>query len=199
MSKPIIEALFGRGAKAKAVQWLYLQNEGSEPIGARALARQADIAYGSINKTLQELVDSQLVVREQTSHGPQYRAPHEDPRLAGLFKLIRQDSELVGQLNRALRGYAKAITYAGVFGSFASGKTVKNSDVDVLILADTGVDRFSLLNEFSKVGERVGREVSVQFYSVAEFGEKLKNEDPVALSILANPRIDLKGTLPWQH
>ena len=29
--------------------------------------------------------------------------------------------------------------------------------------------------------------------------KKLKNEDPVALSILANPRIDLKGTMPWQH
>jgi len=199
MSKPIIEALFGRGAKAKAAQWLYLQNEGSEPIGARALARQADVAYGSINKTLQELVDSRLVVREETRHGPQYRAPHEHPRLAGLFMLIRQDSELVGQLKRALRGHTKVVTYAGVFGSFATGKTVKDSDVDVLILADAGVDRFALLTEFSNVGERVGREVSVQFYSVAEFGDKLKNEDPVALSILANPRIDLKGTMPWQH
>lgn len=199
MSKPIIEALFGRGAKAKTVQWLYLQKQGDESIGARALARQAEVAYGSINKTLQELVDSQLVVREETPHGPQYRAPHEDPRLAGLFTLIRQDSEIISQLKRALRGHAKSITYAGVFGSFASGKTVKDSDVDVLILADANVDQFALLTEFSKVGERVGREVSVQFYSAEEFGDKLKAEDPVALSILANPRIDLKGTMPWQH
>lgn len=43
------------------------------------------------------------------------------------------------------------------------------------------------MTEFSKVGERVGREVSVQFYSAEEFGDKLKAEDPVALSILANP------------
>jgi hypothetical protein len=69
-------------------------------------------------------VDSQLAVREETRDGPQYRAPHEDPRLAGLFMLIRQDSELVGRLKRALRGHAKFVTYAGVFGSFASGKTV---------------------------------------------------------------------------
>jgi hypothetical protein len=39
----------------------------------------------------------------------------------------------------------------------------------------------------------------VQFHSVDEFADKLKNEDPVALSILANPRIDLKGGMPWQH
>ena len=33
---------------------------------------------------------------------------------------------------------------------------------------------------------------------MAEFGDKLDRLDPVALSILANPRIDLKGALPWQ-
>lgn len=199
MSKPIIEALFGRGAKAKTLQWLYLQSEASETIGARALAREAQVPYGSINKTLQELVESQLVVREETKHGPQYRAPHEDPRLVGLFTLIRQDSELVSQLKRALRGHSRAVTYAGVFGSFASGKTSKDSDIDVLVLANADVDRFALLGEFSKVGERAGREVSVQFYSVEEFDDQLRRNEPVALSILANPRIDLKGTMPWQR
>ena len=79
MSKPVIEALLGRGAKSKVVQWLYLQDRRSEPIAARSLAREAEVAYGSINKTLQELVDQQLVVREETTQGPRYRAPQEAP------------------------------------------------------------------------------------------------------------------------
>lgn len=199
MSKPVIEALLGRGAKSKVVQWLYLQDRRSEPIAARPLAREAEVAYGSINKTLQELVDQQLVVREETSHGPQYRAPHEDPRLAGLFHLIRQDSAIVSQLKRALRGSAKGITYAGVFGSFAAGATKRDSDIDVLVLEREGVDRFSVMTELSKVGERIHRDVNPQFYSTEEFASKVQSGDPVALSILANPRLDLRGELPWQN
>lgn len=199
MSKPIVEALFGTGAKSKVMQSLYLRSNPSEPVAARALAREAEVAYGSINKTLQELVQSQLVVREETPHGPQYRAPHEDPRLAGLFLLIRQDSDIVSRLKRALKSNGKDIEYAGIFGSFASGKTHKNSDIDVLILEKPGLDRFSLMSELSKVGERVQREVVPQFYTSEEFGAKVKNSDPVALSILANPRFDLKGELPWQN
>ena len=196
MSKPVIEALFGTGAKSKVVQWLYVQSNDVKPLGARALAREAGVAYGSINKTLYELVDSQLVVREETDHGPAYRAPFEDVRLKGLFLVIRQDSDIVGHLKRALKPFKEA-GYAGVFGSFAAGKTRKDSDIDVLILESQDIDRFAVMTALSKVSDKVGREVSPQFYSQEEFREKVAIGEPVVADILANPRIDLKGELAW--
>ena len=198
MSKPIIEALFGCGAKSKVLSHLYLGSPDAEPLAARALARQADVPYGSIDKTLRELVNSQLVVREETVHGPLYRAPFEDVRLTGLFQLIRQDSAIVAQLKRALRPL-KGIAYAGVFGSFASGSAQRHSDIDVLLLEAPGIDRFSVMNALTKVAEKTKRQIEPEFYGVAEFGNKIDHLDPVALSILANPRLDLKGTLPWQQ
>ena len=197
MSKPIVEALFGSGAKSKVISHLYLCAPGEASLPARALARGADVAYGSINKTLQELAKAQLVVREETSRGPLYRAPFEDPRLAGLFLLVRQDSSIVQLLQRALRS-PKGIAYAGVFGSFASGKTQRHSDIDVLILTQAEFDRFAVITVLAKVADKAKRPITPQFYSMAEFGDKLDRLDPVALSILANPRIDLKGALPWQ-
>ncbi|HKX40243.1 MAG TPA: nucleotidyltransferase domain-containing protein [Burkholderiaceae bacterium] len=196
MSKPIIEALFGTGAKSKVMQWLYLQ-ESSEPIAARALAREAGVPYGSIDKTLRELVDSQLVVREETRYGPQYRAPHDDPRLAGLFLLLRQDSAIIQQLKRALKPI-RGLVYACVFGSFAAGQTRKDSDIDVLVLGDADLDRFAVLAALGKVGDKVSRDVNPQFYTAPEFQGKLADGDPVARSILAHPRIELKGVAPWQ-
>ena len=74
MSTPIVEALFGTGAKAKVMQQLYLRKEGSPSLAARALAREADVPMGSIAKTLAQLVDDQLVVREETPDGPRYKA-----------------------------------------------------------------------------------------------------------------------------
>lgn len=197
MSKSIIEALFGSGAKSKVMTYLYLQNEGSEALPARALAREAGVPYGSISKTLHELTDDQLVVREETTYGPQYRAPFEDPRLKGLFLLMRQDSLVVQQLKRAFRTIQE-VEYVGVFGSFASGKTHSKSDIDILVLERPGLDRFAVMAELAKVSEKVQREVSPEFYAVPEFEERLDGLDPIALSILANPRIDLKGVLPWQ-
>lgn len=197
MAKSVVEALFGAGAKAKAMSFLYLRRAGNESLAARALAREAGVAYGSIDKTLRELVNAQLVVREETAQGPVYRAPFEDARLAGLFLLLRQDSVIVQQLQRVFRT-AKDVDYACVFGSFASGRTRRDSDIDVLVLEQPGLDRLATMAALAKVAEKSQREVNPTFYSVTEFGDKLDGLDPVAMSILANPRIDLRGTLPWQ-
>ncbi len=94
-----------------------------------------------------EEVDQRAGGREETPHGPAYRAPYEDPRLAGLFLLVRQDSAIVQQLRRALRS-AKGIAYAAVFGSFASGKTQRHSDIDVLVLEQPGLDRFAVIRRW---------------------------------------------------
>jgi predicted nucleotidyltransferase len=196
MSRPIVEALFGSGAKSKVVQLLYLRKEDSEPLPARPLAREAGVPLGSINKTLAELVKDQLVVREETPNGPRYRAPHEDPRLAGLFLLLRQDSDIVAQLQRAIKPF-KSIRYACVFGSFAAGRTLAHSDIDVLVLETSDADRFAAMAALAKVGDKIGREVSPQFYAVEEFLAKVDAGDPVARSILSNARIDLKGAAPW--
>ncbi|PZO13456.1 MAG: hypothetical protein DCF26_16765 [Burkholderiales bacterium] len=198
MKKPIVEALFGTGPKAKIVQWLYLRNDSSPAVAARALAREADVPYGSVDKALRELVAHQLVVREETPHGPHYRAPREDPRLAGLFTLLRQDSDITDQLKKALKPF-KLASYACVFGSFASGNTHKASDIDVLVLEDGGLDRFAVMTALSKVSDRVSREVNPEFYIGSDFMDKLERGDAIALSVAANPRIDLKGEPPWPH
>lgn len=198
MKKPIVEALFGTGPKARIVQWLYLRNDSSPAVSARALAREAAVPYGSVDKALRDLVASQLVVRDETPYGPHYRAPREDPRLAGLFTLLRQDSDITDALKKALKPF-KLVSYACVFGSFASGNTHRASDIDVLLLEDGGLDRFAVMAALGKVGARVNREIGPEFYNTSEFLGKLGGGDAIALSIAANPRIDLKGEPPWQH
>src|SRR5947207_7426125 len=131
---PIVSALFGNGAKARMVQWLYTQADPEETYPARVLARAAGIPYGSAHKTLKELAEAQLVSTRQTPRGVEYAPPLFDPRLKHLFLLLRQDSALVQAFQRKLRGLKSALTYACIFGSFARGETHAVSDIDVLVL-----------------------------------------------------------------
>ena len=198
MSMRVVEALFGKGAKAKVVEHLYLRPDQAPSIPARALARDAGVPYGSIDKTLRDLVASELVVREETPRGPQYRAPHEDRRLAGLFMILRHDSHIVEQLTRALKP-VKHLAYAGIFGSFASGRAGRDSDIDLVLIEEPEFDRFAAMTAIEKVAQRVQRDLSPQFYSDEEFSRQILDADPIVMNILANPRIDLKGELRWAN
>lgn len=198
MSTRVLEALFGKGAKAKVVECLYLRPDQALPLPARTLAREAGVPYGSIDKTLRDLVGNELVVREETPHGPHFRAPHEDRRLTGLFMVLRHDSDIVDQLMRALKPI-KNVAYAGVFGSFASGRAGRASDIDLVMIEEPGFDRFAAMTAIEKVAQRVKRELSPQFYSDEEFTRQILEVDPIVISILSNPRIDLKGHLRWAN
>jgi hypothetical protein len=92
----------------------------------REIARRTGIAPGSVHHALERLTEGQLIVREESSRGPQYRVPYEDVRLQLLFALFRrQESWLVSALTKALADVPH-IAYACVFGSFAQG-TVRDN------------------------------------------------------------------------
>lgn len=194
--RTVAEAITGSRLKAKILNWLYVESLPGARITERQLAKQVDISAGSIHKVLLALVADQLVIREETSRGPEYRAPFEDPRFRPLIQFFRQESEVVGRLRRALKQF-KSIEYACIFGSFASGTTHKESDVDVLVLERSDADRFRIISALSGVSDKIGREANPQFYSVEEFRNNASRGETIALSILGNPRIPLKGAFEW--
>jgi len=198
MGNSVAEAIFVNRPQVKLIQWLYVDAPSMERFPARELARRAGLPYGSVDRALKDLVRRELVVREEAPRGPEYRAPFEDPRLKHLFLLLREESGIVSALKRALKRF-KSVEYAAVFGSFARGETHKGSDIDVLILESETVDRLSVIGELSKVGDRTRRRVNPQFYATSEFKRLVEDNEPVAVSILREPRIDVKGVLPWPN
>jgi predicted nucleotidyltransferase len=198
MSNSIVDTLFVNRPHSRLIEWLYVEAKPNERFPPRELARRAGLPYGSVGRALKDLVARQLVVREDAARGPEYRAPFEDPRLKHLFLLLRQDSALVNQLKRALKRFS-SIDYACVFGSFARGATHRESDIDVLVLESTDADRMAVMAELAKMSDRVHREINPQFYATAEFQRLVQEHEPIALDILQQARIDLKGVLPWQN
>lgn len=193
----MVASLFGSGAKARLVQWLYTEANPQLTYPPRALARLAGIPYGSVHKTLNDLIKARLVSVHESPRGAEYRAPFEDPRLKHLFLLLRQDSEFIATLRSKLRRF-KSIEYACVFGSFARGQTHEQSDIDVLILGASAEQEWDIRTSLQEIALKSAHEISPQFLATATFLADLDKGEVVARSILANPRIDLIGKAPWQ-
>ena len=158
-------------------------------------AKYAGLSEGVVHRPLLALVETQLLIKDDTEEGPRYRAPHEDPRLKYLFLFLRQDSDIVERLARAMKKL-KTVQYACVFGSFVTGTTHKGSDIDVLVLENREDERAEVLAAFSALSKVIGREINPEIYSVEEFNANVAKGNSLSLSIASN-RIDLKGVATW--
>ncbi len=197
VSRKLIEALVGSELRARLLHWFYVEALPGVSTHEREIARRTGIAPGSVHHALKRLADGQLIVREETPRGPQYRAPHEDVRLQPLFCFFRQQSELVGALRGALEGVAH-VAYACIFGSFAQGTTDARSDVDVLVLEKSRESRQRILSALGKVQESASARIDITTMSVDKFRGMLAEGDAFALSVVGSPRIALKGEVePW--
>jgi predicted nucleotidyltransferase len=194
MLNTVVSSLFGNGAKARVMQWLYTEADPAAFYAPRALARSAGIPLGSAHKTLKELSAAQLVACRQGARGLEYAPPVKDSRLKHLFLLLREDSALVKTLKRKLKGHG--VGFACIFGSFASGQTHASSDIDVLLLDVQ--EEWPIRTALSEVALKYGRPVNPHVLSSGEFLRDISQGEAVARSIVTNPRIDLIGDAPWQ-
>ena len=192
-----IEALVGSELRARLLHWFYVEAQPDVAIHEREIARRTGIAPGSVHHALKRLEEGQLIVREESLRGPQYRAPYEDARLQPLFAFFRQESRLVSALRKALADVPH-VAYGCVFGSFAKGTAGATSDVDVLVLEESRDARQRVLSVLAKVEESTQRRLDITTMSVEKFRLMLGEQDAFALSVVASQRIVLKGeTDPW--
>lgn len=197
MSMRQIEALVGSELRARLLHWFYVEAQPGVPAHEREIARRTGIAPGSVHHALKRLEEGQLIVREETPRGPQYRAPYEDARLQPLFTLFRQQSVLVTALREALVGIAQ-VAYACIFGSFAQGTAGAASDVDVLVLEQSREARQRVLSALAKVQESTTAKIDITTMSVEKFRGMLSEGDAFAVNVVGSPRIVLKGEAePW--
>ena len=197
MSTTQIEALVGSELRARLLHWFYVEAPPGVSAHEREIARRTGIAPGSVHHALRRLEEGQLIVREETPRGPQYRAPYEDVRLQPLFTLFVQQSVLVSALREALVGVSH-VAYACIFGSFAQGTAGAASDVDVLVLERSREARQRVLNALAKVQESTTAKIDITVMSVEKFRGMLAEGDAFAVNVVGSPRIGLKGEAePW--
>lgn len=157
------------------------------------LIRLAESGTGSVHRLLTRLEAVGLVTTQRIGNQKHYQANADSPVFAELAGLMRKTVGLTEPLRAALAPLAGKISAAFVYGSIAKGTDHAGSDIDLMVLADT-LDYGELYSALSAAEEALGRSISPNLMSRAEWQHKCGEPDSFAARIAAQPRLFILGS-----
>lgn len=158
----------------------------------RELARQTGISPGALQHELSQLLQADLIIRNQDGNRVTYRANTQHPIFAELRSIVRKTCGLPAQIRAALTPHTGHIHLAAIYGSIAKGVDHARSDVDLLVVGDINLEQ--ILAAILPVETRIGREISVRLYQPEEFRNRREAGEPFILSVLSGQYLKLIGT-----
>ena len=184
-----IEKIFGSRIRAKLLGWFFTHPE--ESFFVRQIASIVKEDPTNLSREMAKLEELGILESKRDGNLKRFQANPDCPFSQELKGLVLKTTGIGGQIKASL-GKLAGIDYAFIYGSYARGDEKVDSDVDLLIVGDTDMDRLdSLLNNLEK---KLGREINYVLYSRGEFKSKRKAKDGFLMDVLAEEKIILIGT-----
>ncbi len=176
------------GYRRRVLGLLLLHPE--EALHGREVARQTDLAAGTVTRELTKLAEVGLLKRVKRGNQQVYSADTNSPIFAELASILRKTSGLADLLTDALASMAPSLRVAFVYGSVARGHETIGSDVDVMLIGH--VSFVEVVAQLHATQKTLGREVNPKLFTPEEFGQKAATE-AFLMDVLAKPKIFLIG------
>jgi predicted nucleotidyltransferase len=157
----------------------------------RELARLTGTSPGSLHRELRSLSELGLLLRQASGRQVHYRANTACPIFEELAGLLRKTIGVVDVLRAALLPLADDIELAFVYGSVAAGQETARSDVDVMVLGQTGFADVVLA--LAPTQESLRREVNATVVQAADFARKCRAGEGFAATVRDEPKLWLIG------
>lgn len=134
LTKPLADVIPGpRG------QLLATMVQLEAPVTVRALARHAGVAPQTALSVVNDLRDAGLVFAQRAGQAQLVSLNRSHVLASPLIALGRTRARLIERLSRELAGWAE-LAGAWLFGSAARGAGDRQSDVDILLVAETSTE-----------------------------------------------------------
>lgn len=155
---------------------------------AKILGKKA----GVFQRTLNALAEEGLAASEYRANARYFRANTKHPLYPEFKKIIAKSAGGIEEGLRKLVDGIKEIKTALLYGSFAKGKEHGESDIDLVLVGQPGIED-KLLEKLPGLEKKIQREINYKLYSEEEFRRKRKGNDPFLKEILSDRNIILKG------
>jgi len=156
------------------------------------LAAHLVTSPSSLQRELETLANSGILVRTQDGRRTYYRAQTASPVFNELRDLLAKTAGIIPVLNSELSQFDGKIKWAAIYGSIARGEEQAQSDIDLLVVGPVGMTE--LLPALRRVEQQFGREVNVTRYSESEFLAKRRGRDHFLNSVLKGKLITIVGS-----
>jgi predicted nucleotidyltransferase len=182
----LADALFPR-TKQRILGVLFSQPD--RAVHLRELARIAGVNASSIQREMQTLVEAGIVTKVARGNLQEFQANRECPLFDEICGFARKTFGIADVISAALDGLS--IDVALIFGSVATGSESAHSDVDVLIISNTGYR--DALDRAMAIEKQIGRTVNIKHFRAEEFQALASSGNAFAMNIINGPKIFLKG------
>jgi DNA-binding transcriptional ArsR family regulator len=184
----IARRLLGR-TRAGVLGLLYQQSDQS--LYVREIIRATGAGSGAVQRELELLEETGLVIREERGRQVFYRVDMDHPIYPDLSRLLLKTIGIAPAIREALKPIQEQISFAFLFGSIVQGRLSKSSDVDVMIIGD--VSPRTVSDALIKVEQQLHREVNPSVYPSTEFNQKVRSGNHFLRSVLEQEKIMLIG------
>jgi predicted nucleotidyltransferase len=190
-ARTIADALFSR-TQQRVLSLVFGQPE--RAFALSELIALADSGSGAVQREVQKLLDSKLIVATITGRQKRYQANPAAPIFQELRSIVEKTAGVPGRIRAALGPLADRIRLALLFGSVAKQTDTAMSDIDVLVVSDdlTLEEVFTALQDAER---DLGRGVSPTLYTSDEFRRRRRASHPFLTRVLDGPHVVLAGDL----
>ena len=184
----MLTKLFGSEARVKVLS-LFMLNAGKEYY-LREIAQRTGLAVRSVQRTVKDLADIGILIREARGNLVYFRLNAAHPIASDLKALFLKTIGLGDLILGALDGESD-IDAAFIYGSVAKGGETASSDIDIAIIGK--ISSSKLTEIVTDLERKTGREANITTFSRKEWGERMSAGDHFATTLLREPKILLIG------
>lgn len=199
MSHSLLHRLFSQ-SRAEILRLLFTGER--KWLHLREIERLSSLTLRPLQRELNQLVKIGLLQSRKDGNRRQFAALTEHPLYQPLCQLNLRTAGLAQPLADSLEGLP-GIEYAFVYGSAASGTETERSDIDLMVVGDTGLRALS--PRLRAAADLLHREINPHLMPLTEWKSKASSGDAFLNSISKTPWIPLRGktdelretTLQW--
>ncbi len=158
----------------------------------RELARHLGVSPSTIQRELTCFTKAGILQRLEDGNRVYYQADRACPIFPELEAILLKTVGITELLQQALKPIAKKLDVAFVYGSIASQQEHSHSDVDLMIIGQTGLAEVAMV--IRDAGRQIGREVNSTVYSTEEFQKKAKEGSHFVSAVLGSEILFIHGT-----
>lgn len=183
----LLNVLFPK-VRAELLRVLFL--DPAVELHLRELVRRTGLGLGTVQDELAKLEEAELIRSRADGNRKLFQANKEHPVYAELHGIVVKTAGVCAVLADSLGGL-EGVELAFVFGSWARGEAGAGSDIDLMVIGQTGLR--ALAPRLRPAVGQCGREINPHVLTPEEWTKRLRVGDAFVADVAKQPKLFVKG------